>query len=694
MSLLTTAGLACAAAFLPVSRLRRGAEPCAPLLATACLAIALWAALAALGPTGDGLSGWPAALWAAAGAALETLRSVALLLMLRSMRGRPLAREDAAWLGPLAVAAAALLALDLLGAAAARQGSHGLLQLAFAGHLALALAGLVAVENAWRSNPAERLWSLKFLLIALGTLFAYDFYLFADALLFARLDPGLAEARLLVTALAAPLLAISLLRPAQPLQLTLSRRAAFHSAAMVGGGLYLLTMGLAAYYVRSFGGGWGPAFQIAFLTAAAMLLAAVLASGRVRAAVKGAVARHFFAYRYDYREEWLRFIAAMADRQDEASLRDRVIKAIAAVLDSPGGVMWLWDEASASYGPAARWNFRAFDQREPGDGRLATFLTRRGAIVDLDQVARRDPGYAELACPEWLLLAPDAWVVVPLLHGEWLLGFILLQQARAPRGLNWEDHDLLRTIGRQAASFLAEQQASRALADARQLELFQRRFAFVAHDLKSVISQLSLLLANAEIHGRDRAFQADLIATVRDSVGTMQQMLSQLRGERRKAAPAETVDLVPTAQRLIEGRRAGPPVVLDCPMARLEVQGDQRRVGAVLGHLLSNACEAARDRVVVRLRLGPPEIGAVIEVEDDGPGMSADFIQDQLFRPFASTKEGGYGIGAYQCRELTRELNGQLTVWSTPGKGTRMRVTLPAADLRLAAVRPATRAVS
>ncbi|MFO1056644.1 MAG: XrtA/PEP-CTERM system histidine kinase PrsK [Dongiaceae bacterium] len=678
----------CAVAFAGLAvQAARGRAPRRTAAAVACLAVAAWAVLAGVA----GLLPAPADGWRpGAGILLETLRSLALLALLATtlevvpgalLGGRRM-RLQLAGLGAVAFLPAAL---DLAGDWSA---------LALAAHLALALAGLVAMENAWRNAGADRLWSTKFLLIGLGALFAYDFYLYADALMFRRLDARLAEARPLVTALAAPFVAVSLRRRPAGLPLTLSRRAAFHTVALVSGGLYLLAMGAAGMVVRNAGGAWGPVFQIGFMAAAAMLLLAILASGSVRAALRNLVARHFFTYRYDYREEWLRFIAAIAEEGDDPNPRSRVIRAVAGVVDSPGGAMWLRDESSGDYVPAGRWNFRELEAREPAEGDLAAFLARTGSVVDLDQAAKRAPRYAGLACPDWLSRTGGAWVVVPLLHGAALLGFVVLQRARAPRALGWEDDDLLRTIGRQAAAFLAERQASRELADARQVQLFQRRFAFVAHDLKTVISQLSLLLANAETHGEDRAFQADLIATVRDSVSSMQHLLAQLRAERRRAAPAETVDLVPLARRLVAGCLPGRSrPALDCPLDRLEVQGDPQRVGAVLQHLLGNALDAARGDVTLRLRLGPPDLGAVVEIEDDGPGMSADFIQDQLFRPFSSTKADGLGIGAYQCRELTRELNGQLTVRSTPGKGTCMRVTLPAADLRLATASPA-RAVS
>ena len=57
--------------------------------------------------------------------------------------------------------------------------------------------------------------------------------------------------------------------------------------------------------------------------------------------------------------------------------------------------------------------------------------------------------------------------------------------------------------------------------------------------------------------------------------------------------------------------------------------------------------------------------------------MTAAFIRDTLFRPFASSKPRGFGLGAFQARELVRAAGGELAVESVLGDGTIMRITLP-----------------
>jgi len=60
--------------------------------------------------------------------------------------------------------------------------------------------------------------------------------------------------------------------------------------------------------------------------------------------------------------------------------------------------------------------------------------------------------------------------------------------------------------------------------------------------------------------------------------------------------------------------------------------------------------------------------------------MSAQFIRTRLFQPFASTKQGGFGIGAFEARTLIADMGGRLEVESQEGEGSRFTIYLPAAD--------------
>ncbi len=560
-----------------------------------------------------------------------------------------------------------------------------------AGHLLMTVAGLVLVEQLYRNTPPEQRRAIKYLCVGVGGMFAYDFYLYSDALLFQRVSSTLWDARGFIHAMVVPVIGVALARNLQwspnrdAIDVYVSRRVVFHTTALVGAGIYLLAMGAGGYYVDVYGGSWGLVFQTIFLFGAVLVLAILLFSGQLRAALRVFISKHFFGYKYDYRDEWLRFIRTLSSGEPATQLRERAIKAIAQIIDSPGGVLWMRRD-SGRFEPVARWNMSdPVPPSEPGDGHLVRFLEQREWVINLDEhekSVRRFHGIEAPALPEWLHGMSGAWLVVPLILHEKLLGFVVL--ARSPlaplrREFNWEDCDLLKTAGRQAASHLAQLDATRALAETRQFETFNRLSAFVVHDVKNLIAQLSLVVSNAAKHKHNPQFMEDAIHTVESSIAKMNRLLANLRRDHATEERAEAVDLPQLLTDVVNAHGIhDPETTLECQEHKISVSANHDRLAAVIGHILQNAREATpvNGRVTVRLRSGRGH--AIVEVEDTGCGMDEAFIKERLFRPFETTKGGaGMGIGVYETREFIRSLGGDIDVFSRPGHGTIFRLHLP-----------------
>jgi putative PEP-CTERM system histidine kinase len=487
------------------------------------------------------------------------------------------------------------------------------------GRLILSLAGIVVVEQLYRNVLPQQRWGVKFLCLGIGGLFAYDFYLYSDAMLFKRLDITIWDARGIVNAFAVPLVAVSAARnPDWSLDVTVSRRVLFHSATLFGAGVYLLGMAAAGYYIRFVGGQWGTVFQVTFLFGALILLMIVLFSGTVRARLKVFLSKHFFSYRYDYREEWLRFTQTLSGGEPGVQLRERSIQAIAELVESPAGALWLHLDAD-TFQRAAHWNL------PDGAGTLTVaspfveFLENRQWVIDLDELEAYPERYDDLIIPELLRAIPRAWLVVPLILHEKLLGFVVLARSRGQLTLNWEVSDLLKTAGRQVASYLAQLEAANALLVARQFESFNRMSAFVVHDLKNLVSQLSLLLANAQKHRHKPEFQDDMLQTVGHSVEKMKRLLLQLRTGNpipEKPMALGLVDVVKKALAAQEGLQIKPQLVVDGDPPL--VVANRERLTRVLGHLIKNAIEATPAHGQVSVRAATADKFAIIEVVDTG----------------------------------------------------------------------------
>jgi putative PEP-CTERM system histidine kinase len=545
------------------------------------------------------------------------------------------------------------------------------------GLVLLTVTGLVLIEQIYRSTRPEDRWAIKFLCLGLAGLFVYDFYLYANAALFNVMDAQVWAARGYVAALVTPLIAVSAARnPEWSAPVGLSRSMVFHTASLLGAGVYLLLMAGAGYYLRLFGGEWGDVVQTVFVFAAAMLLALLMFSGTLRARLRVFLSKHFFSYRYDYREEWLNFTRTLTEGQPGERLCERAVEALARLVESPGGALWM-REGEAGYQRASYWNWSDLNGTEPADSAFVQWLADKQWVVDLDEMKTRRDLYGDLDTPAWIQQAKDAWLVVPLMLHDELLGFVVLKHSLGKVSFNWEVSDLLKVAARQASANLSQMRASNQLIVARQFESFNRTTTFVIHDLKNLIAQLSLLLANAEKHKDNPEFQSDMLDTVENAVTRMNKVLAQLRrgsGE-VQAQSVALADILADAVASKQAFKLRPTVEL--PPAHLQVRAERERLTRAIGHLLQNALEATPSTGTVTVRAFEESGQAIVEIIDSGIGMDDTFIRTRLFQPFDSTKGAGMGIGAYECRETIRALGGQVDVTSMPGSGTRFRISLP-----------------
>jgi putative PEP-CTERM system histidine kinase len=656
-------------------------RPAAPwLLLAALVAAAAWAGAGVLLAATGEVAWWSAQLF------LDFLRTGLWLALLATFFDAPGADAPAAWrwlrrarwgLAAAALGLAALVSafppnLSGLAMPASAHGQWGLGAL-----LGVTILGLAVIEHLLRNAPENARWRLKPVLIGLGSAFAFDLVVFAEAFLFRAIDADLWAARGAVSLFVLPFVALTLARTREwkSPAVTVSRGVVFHSVALVGCGVYLLAVAAAGYYVRYFGGSWGKTVQAVFVFGALVVLALVVLSGTVRSRLRVFVAKHFFAYRYDYRQEWLRFTARLSSPDRDLTLQQQCIQALADLVESTGGLLWL--RGGSVFAPAARWNMPETTAAEPADSAFASFLAESGWIADVAEWRSAPERYGGRPLPEWLRQLDAAWLVVPLGLASELLGFVILARPRTPFEINWEVRDLLKTASRQAASYLAQLQASEALLEARKFDAFNRMSAFVVHDLKNLIAQLSLMLRNAERHRDKPEFQRDMLLTVENVVQRMNQLLLQLRSGTTPVDKPASVALEPILRRVQRARVVQRPQLAVETIPGISALGHEDRLERVVGHLVQNALDATPPDGRVAVRTYREGGTAVIEVTDEGVGMTAEFVRNKLFRPFQSTKPGGMGIGAYESAQYVRDLGGRIEVDSQPGRGTRIRLILP-----------------
>jgi putative PEP-CTERM system histidine kinase len=559
--------------------------------------------------------------------------------------------------------------------------SAGGVDLLLAAYLVMAITGLVMVEQLIRNTRGDSRRSIKYLCFGFGAIFAYDFYLYSHGLLFQGVDASLWNARGLINALAVPVIGLAVARdPQWSLDIFVSRRVVFHTAALLGAGVYLLAMGAGGYVIREYGGTWGTIAQVIFLFGAVLVLLILLVSSQLRARLRVLINKHFFHYKFEYREEWLRFIGALATREPDQQLRERTIMALAHIHSCPGGMLWMQRENEA-YELVANWQMPllADSCRLAADSPLLRELRDRDWIFNYDEHHYGRAGHDEMGMPACLANIETAWLIVPLIFHQRLLGMVLLARPQVAHSLNWEDYDLLRILGRQSAVHLAQLDAAQALSQAKEFEACNRLSAYVMHDLKNLIAQLSLVVSNAARHKNNPQFMEDAIQTVENSVNKMNRLLTNLRSGRDPRQKLAEVDLCEVLEDVARTMSAGSPVPkVDYQATGLFVRADRDRFGAVIGHVVRNAQDATPDDGMVIVRLFKQRDQAVIEVQDNGAGMEEAFLRERLFKPFESTKgSSGMGIGAYETRDYIRGLGGEVEVMSRVNEGTTFRMRIP-----------------
>lgn len=543
-----------------------------------------------------------------------------------------------------------------------------------------AVLGLICCAQVLSGARERSRWTVKFLCLAMAAAFAFDLTLHADAALSGVRDEAWWAARGFAHAMLAPMVAIAASRmPDWRLDLRLSRKVVVHATTMVAAAVFLVVMIALGYGLRAIDTNWGSVAQALLLFAALLFGAMLILSSSARAKVRVTLVKHLFSYRYDYRTEWLKLTGLLAhSARHEGSLALRAIQGLGDLVESQAGALWLRSDQG---------DWRCADTRGvtvrpalAGDDPLPQWLGRRQWIIELAEWRAQPDRYEHLPLPGWLESDPDSWLIVPLVLNDALVGFVELRSPVVAIPLDWEIRDVLKTAGRQVAGVLAVEQAVERLIQARQFESFNRMSAFVVHDLKNLIAQLTLLLRNADRHRDNPDFQADMLETVENVLDRMQGLLLQLRVGTRPVEPPAPTPFGAALRAAVAGKRGSrvePMLSMTEAAERTLVVAHADRLERVIGHLVQNAIEATGTGGTVRVAARIQDGAVVVDVTDTGRGMSASFVQNRLFKPFTSTKDHGMGIGAFESREYVREIGGRLEVASVEGRGTTFTLHLP-----------------
>ncbi|MEP6868563.1 MAG: XrtA/PEP-CTERM system histidine kinase PrsK [Novosphingobium sp.] len=628
----------------------------------------------------------------AATSLLEAVRNLACLVVVYCLFVSDGRQKLIKPVRPLLIALAGSEVLQMLMLLVERIDPHGpfggspMLGLSMSFRMILAIGGLVLLHNLYSGAGRQARLSLRWPAAALTLLWGYDLNLYTVAYLGHEWPVELAALRGLVLIGTVGLLIPGAAKRSDELYFSPSRAVTFQLASLVGIGLYLAGMVALARWIAFIGGDFARMLEFGILITAVALALLTLPSRRMRGWLKVTLVKHLFRHRYDYRTEWLRFAQTIGRSGENAlPLEERAVQAVAQITESPAGLLLVPGEHGDMV-LAGRWQWPMPEVPATAlDGMAIRFFELTGFVVEMDAVRAGTHSHGEaVIVPQWLVDEGRAWALVPLIHHQRLMGVVVIARPPHPRRLDWEDFDLLRVIGQQLATTLAEHAGQDALAEATRFDEFNRRIAFVMHDIKNLASQLGLLAHNAESHAENPAFRADMLVTLRNSADKLNALIARLsRYNPPQSAPgsreaARVCDVGLVIRQTVQQFANLHPVFVTHDQGG-EIHANADALEQALVHLVQNAVDASSEKSPVFINQTNDGLHATIEVIDSGVGMSPEFIRTRLFKPFVSSKQGGFGIGAFEARELIRAMSGRLDVESREGLGTRFVVRLPLA---------------
>lgn len=545
--------------------------------------------------------------------------------------------------------------------------------------IVLCLINIILCEQLIRHDHSSRMAKL-IALIAI-TLFSYDIFLFSNQLLFLQHNTDLQAARGLINTFSVLVMSISIIFYADLLKeskrFKLSNSVIIFNSSLTFVGIFLILMSALSTLLTTFNLPWTNVLQIFIYVIAIFFVVTISFSEKIRKNTIVFLSKHFFAHKYDYKDQWTRLDSLLSDNKKDQNSYDKSLQSLLQLFSCKSGALWLKGEQF--YALTANHQLTPDDniRIEHKNSDFILVLEKQEWIFQLDQKPNSFDKKYNALLPRAYLGLDKAWVILPLNTPTETIGFVTLCEQEYQDSFTWEDIDLLKLAGRQVASYIRKQQQSEQINQNQQFDMFNKVTAFAIHDIKNLIAQQGLVVKNAEKHKHNPEFIDDAIDTIAQSVKKMDKLLIKLQGNHQKQT--EQTDIKVLLNEAIAMNSHEKPIpnleLLNTPQT-LEI--DREKLLMAINHLIKNAQDATNEQDTIQISLTQIDTHICLDITDSGCGMTEQFVKEELFRPFKSTKKDeGMGIGAFQIRELIHALKGELFVESKINIGSKFSIYLP-----------------
>lgn len=538
------------------------------------------------------------------------------------------------------------------------------------------MAIIINLEHTLRQSRGDQRIKIRSFILGFGGLFTYLIFLTIQKLLFHKINLRMIPVNSMIFFICTGLISFSIVRhKLMDVNLYISRLVIYNSITIFVIGGYLLFVGLISQVLHSFNIIPGYHIEILFLFVALLLFFSLLLSDQVRWKARMLINRHFYRSRYDYRNEWLKFAEGLSKKLDI----DNLVEAILNILKDSVGVdkttLWLYDDKTGYFNIVSKTYFLGEVQIKIKQNFLNDMVKKKlPLIIDNAWIQNFIPENREI------LERLQAALLVPLVSGKEIVGMILLGKKKTGEEFLGDDIDLLRSSATQITSAIMNAKFSQELVKSKEMEVFHRFSSFMLHDLKNLVSSLSLLLQNASEHMSNPQFQKNIIVTIERSVKKMETLIAKLSNNAVIEAPnfkeTNLNELVSKVVNQFVNGLNGKSVKLDLKEIPT-VFVDREQMEKVIENLVMNALEAIDKNGSVKVETECNDRRVIFSVSDNGQGISQDFVKNSLFRPFKSSKKKGFGIGLYQCKSILEAHQGHIEVETQEGVGSTFRSIIP-----------------
>lgn len=544
---------------------------------------------------------------------------------------------------------------------------------------------MINLETVYRNTEGAKKWQIKYSIIGMFAGFTFYIYVVSKVILFRFVELKYIPIGSIVILICSMFLAFSFIRHRlMNVDVFVSRQVFYGSFTIIAISVYLIIVGLVGELVKFFHIDFNMMFYPVFALLSLLALSIFLLSAKTRKKVTRFIDRHFYKNRYDYRFEWIELTNRISSAQNINDLLRKFMELVAETMCVNEVSIWLYNDEDKQFYLSG---LRGISEQRDGikviigqNSPLIKYLSNDAGPFSLDSIRHNNEKVEFKNIEGAFLNRNSVSVICPLIAKGELAGFITLGKEITGAVYNYEDYDMLKTMCHQAANAIMNIRLSERLVLAKEMDLMNKISSFVLHDLKNFISMLSLIVQNASSNMDNPEFQKDILETISKTIENMRGLMARVSTLPKDVVLNKArINITELIKDTVKKTGLGNDGIelYENYAALPEVSLDPEKIQSVISNLIINAQESLKDKGKVSISTSMDNNELVIEIRDNGPGMTDDFMKNMLFKPFQSTKKKGLGIGLYQCKTIIAAHGGRIEVESEYGKGVSFKIYLP-----------------